>query len=437
MAKLSCKDPLHAVAGIRQEYKNCFLLESATPGKFRLNRYSFLGFDPELLIEIKNGVAKVNSRKQRIEDPFEFLKEISAEYKCDSTFPIASGLVGYIGYDSVRYIEDIPNNCKDDLELPDMMFGLYTDGVVIDRFADCTYYFSFGDYRAGEVEKALGKNVSVENGAEITGVRPNTTKEKFERDVETAKERLRAGEIFQVVLSQRFDVESELDPLVFYSRLRRINPSNYMFYLDFDSKVVGASPESLVRVTGDKMETNPIAGTRPRGKNEEKDARLKEELLADPKENAEHVMLVDLGRNDIGKVAKFGSVKVPDYKVVEKYSHVQHIVSRVTGKLEEGKDVFDGFKATFPAGTLTGAPKVRAMEIIDELETTRRGLYGGCVGYFSANGNMDFAIAIRTAIVQGGTYRIQAGAGIVLDSNPQKEYNECKSKAEALMEALK
>ncbi|MFH1424337.1 MAG: anthranilate synthase component I family protein [archaeon] len=436
MAKLQQRDPLHCIAALRTEYKNCFLLESATPGKFRLNRYSFLGFDPELLIEIKNGVARVNGKEQNIENPFEFLKEISNANRCESKLPYAGGLVGYVGYDAIRYIEEIPDNCKDDLNLPDMKFGLYKEGVVIDRFANCAYYFSFGKYRAEEVEKVLGKEVLVENGAKVGSIKSNSTKEQFEQNVGIAKERLRQGEIFQVVLSQRFDVESELDPLVFYARLRSINPSNYMFYLDFDTKIVGASPESLVRVSENKIETNPIAGTRPRGKTEEEDAKLAKELLADPKENAEHIMLVDLGRNDIGKVAKFGTVEVPEYKNVEKYSHVQHIVSRVTGELRKGKDVFDGFKATFPAGTLTGAPKVRAMEIIDELENTKRGPYGGCVGYFSANGNMDFAIAIRTAIIQDNVYRIQAGAGIVMDSDPEQEHEECRHKADALVEAL-
>jgi len=423
--------------GLRQRYKNCFLLESVTPGKYRLGRYSFLGFAPELMIEIKDSVARVNGRKENVEKPFAFLKEHMRKYKGNSSFPYAGGLVGYISYDTVRYIEDIPDTCGDGLKLPDMKFGLYTDGIIIDRFADQSYYFTIKDFRAEEVEKVLEEKIEVENNYKTAQLRANISKEKFEENVRIAKERLAAGEIFQGVLSQRFDVESTLDPLAFYERLRELNPSPYMYYLDFEEKIVGASPESLVKVIGNKIETNPIAGTTRRGETAEEDEKLAQKLLEDPKENAEHVMLVDLGRNDIGKVAKFGTVQVPEYKVVEKYSHVQHIVSRVTGELKKELDCFDGFKATFPAGTLTGAPKIRAMEIIDELETKRRGPYGGCVGYFSANGNMDFAITIRTAIVKGETYHVQAGAGIVMDSVPDKEYFECQQKAEALIEALK
>jgi len=437
MEKLPTIDPLKALEGLRRSYKNCFLLESATPGKFRLNRYSFLGFDPEQLIEVKNNIVKVNGKPQQVDNIFNFLKTTLNKYKCTSQFPFAGGLVGYISYDAVRYIENVPDTSKDDLQLPDMLFGLYTDGIIIDRFANATYYFSLNGSRLKELEKILDQDLEIERGKPIIeSITPNMPKEQFENSVQTVKEKLRSGEIIQAVISQRFDVKSQLKPLGFYEQLRKVNPSNYMYLLDFDAKIIGSSPESLVKNTGKIVETNPIAGTRPRGKTPEQDKALAEELLADQKEQAEHIMLVDLGRNDIGKVAQFGTVQVPEYMTIEKYSHVQHIVSRVTGELKPGLDSFDAFKAVFPAGTVSGAPKIRAMEIIDQLEPTKRGPYAGAVGYFSFNGSMDFAITIRTAILKNSTYSIQAGAGIVLDSIPEKEYFECKHKASALIKSL-
>lgn len=353
--------------------------------------------------------------------------------------PFSGGLVGFISYDSIRYIENIPDNCKDDLKLPDMIFGLYTDGIIIDRFANEAYYFSTGKFRLNEVERALKNKVQAPvSSSKIEEIRTNSDKETFEQNIQTAKEHLKNGEIFQVVLSRRVDINSDMDAVAFYEKLRKTNPSPYMFFLDFEeAKLIGASPESLVKVTGRAIETNPIAGTRPRGKTAAEDIKFEKELLTDEKENAEHVMLVDLGRNDIGKVSKFGSVKVPDFKTIVKYSHVQHLVSRVVGELRDGLTAFDGFKACFPAGTLTGAPKIRAMELIDELEPTRRGPYGGCVGYFSANGNADFAITIRSAVLKGKTFSVQAGAGIVIDSVPEKEFFEAENKAKALVSALK
>jgi len=437
MEKLSNIDPLKALAGLRQSYKNCFLLESATPGKFRLNRYSFLGFGPEKLIEVKDNIIKVNEKPQQVDNIFNFLKTTLNKYNCTSQFPFAGGLVGYVSYDAIRYIENIPDTTKDDLQLPDMLFGLYTDGIIIDRFANATYYFSLNGSRSKELEKILAQDIEIERGEPIIeSIIPNMPKDQFENSVQTVKEKLRSGEAIQTVISQRFDVKSQLKPLGFYEQLRRVNPSNYMYLLDFDAKIIGSSPESLVKNTGKIVETNPIAGTRPRGKTPEQDKVLAEKLLADPKEQAEHIMLVDLGRNDIGKVSKFGTVQIPEYMTVEKYSHVQHIVSRVTGELKPGLDSFDAFKAIFPAGTVSGAPKIRAMEIIDSLEPTKRGPYAGAVGYFSFNGNMDFAIAIRTAILKNSIYSIQAGAGIVLDSIPEKEHFECKYKASALIKSL-
>jgi anthranilate synthase component 1 len=435
IAKLEIKNSLQCFSALRTRYKNCFLLESATRGDLRLSRYSFLGFDPEILIEIKGKTAKINGKKEQIEDPFELLIQYSTKYNCESQFPFSGGLVGYISYDSIRYIEDIPDTCKDDLELPDILFGLYTDGIVIDRFAKTTYYFTLNRFRLDEIEKTLKRNTENNNTTSIKNIKNNLKKETFEENVETAKNHLKSGDIFQVVLSQRFDIDSNTDPFIFYKNLRELNPSPYMFFLDFDTKIIGASPESAVRIIDREIEVNPIAGTRPIGRTVQEDARLEKELRSDPKEQAEHIMLVDLARNDIGKVAEFGTVEVPDFMKIERYSHVQHLVSRVVGRLKEDKTYIDGFKATFPAGTVSGAPKIRAMEIIDKIENIKRGPYAGCIGYFSANGNMDFAIAIRTA-VKKKKYYVQAGAGIVMDSVPENEYFECKHKASAVINAL-
>jgi len=435
IAKLEIKDPLKCFLALRQYYKNCFILESAVRGDLRLSRYSFIGFDPETLIEIKNNIATINGKKERIKNPFKILEEYSKKYTCNAQFPFIGGLVGYISYDSIRYIEKIPDACEDDLELPDMLFGLYTDGIIIDRFANTTYYFSLKDFRLDEVEKALKKETKIDNRTGINKITNTIDKKEFEKNVNIAKKHIKKGNIFQVVLSQRFDIDSKTDPFIFYQNLRELNPSPYMFFLDFNTKIIGTSPESSVRIINREIEVNPIAGTRPIGKTVQEDAQFEKELRSDPKERAEHIMLVDLARNDIGKVAQFGTVEVPDFMKIERYSHVQHMVSRVTGTLEPGKTNIDGFKATFPAGTVSGAPKIRAMKIIDNIEKTKRGPYAGCVGYFSTNGNMDFAITIRTAIKKK-KYHVQAGAGIVIDSIPTNEYFECKHKASAIINAL-
>ena len=319
-----------------------------------------------------------------------------------------------------------------------MLFGLYKDGIVIDRFANTTYYFSLNGFRLDEVEKII-KNGTEEKNKSKTGdiikITNKTTKEQYEKNVLTAKEHLKRGDILQIVLSQRFDIESTTDPLEFYRKIREDNPSPYMFFLDFDTKIIGASPESAVRIINKEIEVNPIAGTRPIGRTVQEDLQYEKELRTDEKERAEHMMLVDLARNDVGKVSKFGTVEVTDFMRIERYSHVQHLVSRVTGILRNDKNSIDGFKATFPAGTVSGAPKIRAMELIEKIEKIKRGPYAGCVGYFSANGDMDFAIAIRTAIKKK-KYYVQAGAGIVIDSIPTNEYQECKNKAKALIKAL-
>jgi len=435
IAKLNIKDPLKCLEALRKHYPNCFLLESATRGDLRLSRYSFIGFDPESIIEINGNEARINNKRRKIKDPFHLLKDYASRYSCNSFFPYSGGLVGYVSYDAIRYLEQIPNNCKNDLHLPDMLFGLYTDGIVFDRFANTTYYFTLKDFRLREIEKVIQHQNEISNGRKIISIKTNISKNQYEENVIKAKEYLKKGDIFQVVLSQRYDIESKTDPFIFYKNLRELNTSPYMFFLDFPTKIIGASPESSVRIVDKEIEVNPIAGTKPVGITLKENALLEQELRNDQKERAEHMMLVDLARNDIGRVAKFGTVNVTDFMKVERYSHVQHLVSRVTGKLRDDKTNIDGFKSTFPAGTVSGAPKIRAMKIIDELETTKRGPYGGCVGYFSANKGMDFAIAIRTAIKKK-KYHVQAGAGIVIDSIPEYEYFECKHKAQALLKAL-
>lgn len=317
-----------------------------------------------------------------------------------------------------------------------MQFGFFDDGIVFDHKQRQAFYYYLNENRSAEFEKLISHAA---DGETLRHQQPkmNVTKEDFEKSVEKAKEYITAGDIFQVVLSKRYEMRFTGDLIAFYRALREINPSPYMYFLKYgDRQIVGSSPEMLVRVDNRIVETFPIAGTRPCVADAREDRRLARELLADPKERAEHVMLVDLARNDIGKIAKFGSIKVPEFMKVHRYSHVQHLVSQVTGELREDKDYFDVLKAVFPAGTVSGAPKVRAMEIIEELEPTRRGPYAGAVGYFSYNGNADFAITIRTLFANGNKAYIQAGAGIVADSVPEREWFETNHKAEALMKAL-
>ncbi len=313
---------------------------------------------------------------------------------------------------------------------------MFDDGLVIDHKQKRAYYYYYEDNRLDEIEQLLKQPAAPESLA-FTQPKVNTSQSSFEKAVEKAKEYVKQGDIFQTVLSKRFDFQFDGDLTAFYRALRAINPSPYMyFYKAGDRQIVGSSPEMLARVENRTVETFPIAGTRPALKDPAENRRFARELLADPKERAEHVMLVDLARNDVGKVAKFGSVRVPEFMQVHRYSHVQHIVSRVMGDLRNDCDCYDALRAVFPAGTVSGAPKVRAMEIIDELEPTRRGPYAGAVGYFSYNGNADFAITIRTLFADGNQAHIQVGAGIVADSDPEKEWMETEHKAGALMKAL-
>jgi anthranilate synthase component 1 len=347
------------------------------------------------------------------------------------------GAVGYISYDAVRYWEKLPQMVRDDLDFPDVQLGVFDDGIVFDHRQRCAFYYYSNGSRLPEVDRLIKQPDDFET-LSYKQPKVNVAKEYFEKAVEKAKEYVASGDIFQVVLSKRYGLRIKGDLIEFYRALRRINPSPYMYFFKTGTRqIVGSSPEMLVRVDNRVVETFPIAGTRPNVENPVENRRLAKELLADPKERAEHVMLVDLARNDVGKISKFGSVRVPEFMEVHRYSHVQHIVSRVTGTLKENCECYDALRAVFPAGTVSGAPKVRAMEIIEELEPSRRGPYAGAVGYFSYNGNADFAITIRTLFADKEKAYIQVGAGIVADSVPEREWFETDHKAEALMKALK
>jgi len=434
---------------VHEEFENAFLLESAIGAK-RLAEYSFIGFEPETIVRVKDGridIASLDGAKDRLktEDPLQDLRRLvaapaSSDLLAHSPFRFIGGAVGYISYDSVRYWERLPTKARDDLSLPDMEFGIYTDGIVFDHQKKGIHYYTLGrEDRLKQVESLLRRSPSTERG-ELTApteATPTIEKERFKAMVETAKKQITVGDIFQVVLAKRYDFELEGDLSIFYEALSEINPSPYMYFLKFgDRRIVGSSPEMLVRVENRQVETFPIAGTRPHLLDRNENAKLTKEMLADPKERAEHVMLVDLARNDVGRVAKYGSVKVPELLTVQQFSHVQHIVSRVVGTLRGEFDSFDAMRAMFPAGTVSGAPKPRAMEIIEDLEPVRRGPYAGALGYFSFNGNADFAITIRTLVARGSKCSIQSGAGIVADSDPEKEWHETESKAAGLMKAV-
>jgi anthranilate synthase component 1 len=397
-----------------------------------------------LTVEIKNGDTTVRNEKTRetdrekISDPLHIIKKLVKNKAVpNSEFRFVGGAVGYISYDAVRYWEKLPQKTRDDLNFPDAQLGFFDDGIVFDHRQKRAFYYYLSGNRLAEVESVLSQPSNPET---LTYDQPkvNTSKERFEEAVEKAKKYIVSGDIFQVVLSKRYDFRVKGDLMAFYRSLRDINPSPYMYFLKAGKRqIVGSSPEMLARIDKRVVETFPIAGTRPCTENPNENKRLAEELLADPKERAEHVMLVDLARNDVGKVAKFGTVHVPEFMKVHRYSHVQHIVSQVVGDLQDDKECYDALRAVFPAGTVSGAPKVRAMEIIEELEPTRRGPYAGAVGYFSYNGNADFAITIRTLFADGDKAYIQAGAGIVADSVPEREWFETDHKAEALMKALR
>jgi anthranilate synthase component 1 len=439
--------------------RNAFLLESVEGGE-RAARYSFVGADPFRVVEMRRGEVFVDGAPEE-GPPLEVLRratELGSVAPVDDAPPFAGGAMGYVGYDAVRVVERIPDSGRDEGGLPDAWFGVYDGVVALDRARQRLQLVALaridGDPEAAW-ERAIGRldslDVALRSGGE--GPRPHglpdpkgdlwqgwkvtPPDDEYLAAVGRAREDILAGEIFQVVLSRRWRRMPRCTAADIYRMLRVTNPSPYMFLFDTgQARILGASPEMLVRVRDRSVATCPIAGTRRRGDDPEEDARLAEELLADPKERAEHVMLVDLGRNDIGKVAEPGSVRVSRKMEVERYSHVMHMVSEVEGRLRSDADAWDALFACFPAGTLSGAPKVRAMEIIDELEEVRRGVYGGAVGYRNVNGDLDSCIAIRTLVERGGSVQVQAGAGIVYDSVPETELDECRSKANALIEAV-
>ena len=370
-------------------------------------------------------------------DLFIKLREILGENRVNNNFNrLIGGLVGFISYDIVRHWENISDKYTE-LNYADFQFGLFNEGIIFDHEKERVYYYHSGDNNLKEVLELL--NTEREIGTiDYTEPISNINKERFENNVDIAKEYVRSGDIFQVVLPRKYEFNISGDLLSIYKSLRMINPSPYMYYFKSnDLNIIGASPEMLVRVTDNQIETFPIAGTRPRDGDIEVNKKLTDELLSDEKERAEHVMLVDLARNDVGQISRFGSVKVPEFMQVHQFSHVQHIVSKVIGELKDEMDCFEAVRAIFPAGTVSGAPKIRAMEIIQELEKESRGPYAGALGYFSKNMCADFAITIRTLVVKGNKAYIQAGAGIVADSVPEKEWFETEQKAGALIDALK
>jgi anthranilate synthase component 1 len=412
-------------------------------GPRNLAQFSFIGFNPRLIMAAKNGRVILqnmgSNEKIGIEtnDPLNTLKNLLGESLPDKRLRFSGGAVGYISYDAVRYWEKLPSISADDSEFLDIQMGVYDDGVIFDHRRKEVFYFHRDKNHFDELV-GLAKEPYSLGSLSFSNLNVNIVKDRYEELVERAKEYITSGDIFQVVLSKRYDFNVEGDLAKFYSALRNINPSPYMYFLKMGKrKIIGTSPEMLVRVYGKTVETFPIAGTRPRPEDPAEARALTKDLLSDPKEKAEHLMLVDLARNDVGRVSRFGSVHVPEFMRVHQYSHVQHMVSRVVGVLRQECDCYDALKAVFPAGTVSGAPKVRAMEIIEESEPTRRGPYAGAVGYFSYNGNSDFAITIRTLLVDGNKGFIQSGGGIVADSIPEREWLETEHKARALMKALK
>jgi len=434
--------PLEIFSKLYKHSENAYLLESIE-GPKKLVQYSFIGFNPTATIQVKNGEAVTRNEqtgeeiREKTRDPLQTIKSfVKGNSVHNKEFRLVGGAVGYISYDTVRYWEKLPQTVRDPLNFPDVQLGVFGDGIVFDHKQKHAFYYYSDDKRFAEVERLLNQPSDCE-ALSYTQPQVNVTKEYFEHAVEKAKEYVTCGDIFQVVLSKCYEFRFKGDLIEFYQALRRINPSPYMYFLKAGSRqIVGSSPEMLVRVDNRQVETFPIAGTRACKAEPSENRRLAKELLADPKERAEHVMLVDLARNDLGRISKFGSVHVPEFMKVHRYSHVQHIVSQVVGDLRDDYDCYDALRAVFPAGTVSGAPKVRAMEIIEELEPSRRGPYAGAVGYFSYNGNADFAITIRTLFADKDKAYIQAGAGIVADSIPEREWFETNHKAGALMKAL-
>ena len=442
--------------------KNSFIFESVEKGKIK-GRYTIFGKNPDKIWEFNNDnsfLIKKNKKIRLKESPDQLIEKIIEEFKFETPkkLPkICSLISGYFSYDSIRYIEKIPNNCKNDLKLPDVRLLRPKTLVIYDNLKKEIFYIIniFNDEKIKnyqkkyeEIKTELSKilvqsstknlNTSRKNITKDIRVKSNTPKNKFIKMVNKAKEYIKVGDIFQVVLSQRFEAKLTKKPLDIYKKLRITNPSPFMFFFNFnDFQIIGASPEILVRLREGRITVRPIAGTRPRGKTAKEDLDYEKDLLKDKKELSEHLMLLDLGRNDAGKVSKINSIKVTESFIIEKYSHVMHIVSNVVGEYNNKFSKFKSLLAGFPAGTVSGAPKIRAMEIIDELETTKRKVYAGGIGYFSANGEFDTCIALRTAVAKNKKFYVQAGAGIVADSKPINEYEETVNKAKALINALR
>jgi anthranilate synthase component I len=454
--------PVSAFLKIAGHSDYAFLLESVEGGE-QVGRYSFLGKDPFLILRA-NADGQATIERAGVTTPTEeplvgTLRRLMADYRSPAVPGLprfTGGAVGFLGYDAVPWFEPVALQpaAGTDVADPAAGFMLFDTVLAFDHVrhriliisnarvtpdADLEALYRFACAKIGFLERELQAALSEPPAArrQPLEVRANVAKEQFESAVQRAREYIAAGDIYQVVLSQRFDLELDVEPFTVYRALRHVNPSPYMFYIRMGGRsMIGSSPEMLVRVEGDRVETHPIAGTRPRGANEAEDARLAEELKANEKERSEHVMLVDLGRNDVGRVCEYGSVKVPQFMGLERYSHVMHLVSVVEGRLADGCDRLDALVACFPAGTVSGAPKIRAMEIIAELEPDRRGTYAGAVGYLDFAGNLDFCITIRTIVMSGRHAHVQAGAGIVIDSDPSAEFQETCDKAQALMRAL-
>ena len=444
------------------EEKDSFIFESVEKGKIK-GRYTIFGKNPDKVWEFNNNnsyIIKKNKKVKLRDEPYKLIEKIIEDFKFKTpkNLPkICSLISGYFSYDSIRYIEKIPDNCKNDLSLPDVRLLRPRTLIIHDNQKKEIFYISniFKDEKITNYEnkykqiksdlfgllvKSSVKKINIMNDyiPKSIKVKSNTKKNKFLSMIKKAKKYIKLGDIFQVVLSQRFEAKLTKKPIEIYKKLRVTNPSPFMFFFNFkDFQIIGASPEILVRLRDNKITVRPIAGTRPRGKTLSEDRFYEKDLLKDKKELAEHLMLLDLGRNDAGKVSKINSVRVTESFIIEKYSHVMHIVSNVVGEYNKKFSKFKSLLAGFPAGTVSGAPKIRAMEIIDELESTKRKVYAGGIGYFSANGEFDTCIALRTAIAKKDKFYVQAGAGIVADSKPLKEYEETVNKAKALINALK
>ena len=440
--------------------KNSFIFESVEKGKIK-GRYTIIGLKPDKIWDIKNNIISIISEgkvKKIKTNPLNYLNNLINKFniKIPKGLPsMSSMLVGYFSYDIIRYVENIPNQCVDDLKIPDVRLSRPKNLIIYDNLKKKIYYIE-NVFTDTPIKNIFDKYNSIKRKFELFQdyenivipekftfkknkfkIKSNISKNKFKNMVLTAKKHIVNGDIFQVVLSQRFERKFKKKPLEIYNYLRKSNPSPFMFYFNYeDFKVLGSSPEILVRLRNKKITIRPIAGTRPRGKNKLQDKRYKKELLKDKKELAEHLMLLDLGRNDVGKVSKINSVKVTESFNVEKYSHVMHIVSNVVGEFNEKVSIFEALLSGFPAGTVSGAPKIKAMEIIDKLEKNKRKLYAGAIGYFTPNKEFDTCIALRTALIKNNKFYVQAGAGIVADSEPEKEYEETINKAKALMSAI-